>query len=602
MKGKNYDPKNFKCKKHPNQDCSFYCKDDKVFFCVLCVGDHQPHKFLTIPQMEEEIKSKLDDMKKNMIEKQGILKPLEKRFEDQISRWKAKQGEKTQFYGLLSSRIELETGKCASQAIENINGIQKEIANTKNIIYKTIDMIKVTIESNKECQKRAFKSYEEEQKDHYIVLNEYVKKIERPQKTEDVNQQKFDNYVLQYGMYKSEVNSLKERITAAENEASEKGNAENRIALFLGTFSPETTRKVGILYSPALVGYLNPLGRDALLYDFTQMKSYKKPVFQKHIHIDGEQGVYVPKKLDSLETMCIHYGYDSVMYDSRMFFMGGSVDLTKNSDETYEYLYDREVVYDRAKLLEARKDHACCILNGILYCVGGDGNEGLIKTTESLNVSNYKYVEAKNWKNEKGQLNEAKSQMVLSVMEASGNIYCFGGELEEDLTNLIERAHPNKNNLLDFWEKIPYVNDKEALPKVHSPGIIHLRIQMTPKGYLEEFLFIGGINSIEVDMESKFVSKDIYVVIILDGKAKAKKLDITLEQPDYFAQRKPYVKFMNIEQKGEEQIKGGISQILEYAYIIGNYVVYKFFTQIKGKDIDIKLEQVAEEQFNPFSE
>ena len=192
--------------------------------------------------------------------------------------------------------------------------------------------------------------------------------------------------------------------------------------------------------------------------------------------------------------------------------------------------------------------------------------------------------------------------MVLSVMEASGNIYCFDGELEEDLTNLIERAHPNKNNLLDFWEKIPYVNDKEALPKVHSPGIIPLRIQMTPKGYLEEFLFIGGINSIEVDMESKFVSKDIYVVIILDGKAKAKKLDITLEQPDYFAQRKPYVKFMNIEQKGEEQIKGGISQILEYAYIIGNYVVYKFFTQIKGKDIDIKLEQVAEEQFNPFSE
>ena len=67
---------------------------------------------------------------------------------------------------------------------------------------------------------------------------------------------------------------------------------------------------------------------------------------------------------------------------------------------------------------------------------------------------------------------------------------------------------------------------------------------MNEKVFLEEFFLIGGITSKTVNIESKFI-KDIYIVTIYDGKAIARKIEISLEQPDSFEQRKPYVKFKN---------------------------------------------------------
>ena len=46
--------------------------------------------------------------------------------------------------------------------------------------------------------------------------------------------------------------------------------------------------------------------------------------------------------------LCINYAYDSVFYDNRMFFMGSSVDSTGKSDDMFEYVYDKSIVFDRA--------------------------------------------------------------------------------------------------------------------------------------------------------------------------------------------------------------------------------------------------------------
>ena len=40
-----------------------------------------------------------------------------------------------------------------------------------------------------------------------------------------------------------------------------------------------------------------------MIYDLTQMRSYKKPVFQNHIHLEEQLEEYpIPKQLKSLEN------------------------------------------------------------------------------------------------------------------------------------------------------------------------------------------------------------------------------------------------------------------------------------------------------------
>lgn len=89
----------------------------------------------------------------------------------------------------------------------------------------------------------------------------------------------------------------------------------------------------------------------------------------------------------------------------------------------------------------AKREHSMCYMDPILISAGGRGKEGLLTSTEYLDISTCNMTDPNKyyqWINDKTVLlNEPKASICLCANPIKKCIYCFGGKLKTELSDKI---------------------------------------------------------------------------------------------------------------------------------------------------------------------
>ena len=580
-----------------NEPFLFLCLTDNTYFCSSEFDDHKDHIYsscnslqLKLIDMNNKILKEIDealtayDENYNFLLKENNL--IDKALTVRADFW---QKFSAKFNEFLSKRINENSTKEEKfyELIENNNAeiqkYQSEIQESSERIIEAKDQLEIALKN----------------KHTATLIKIHHNAISKPKR---------------YFIDHNEIIQIKEKLISLSDELNENSDRvqvnllmndgyslNNQFKQLLNQFSFPITNELGTEYEIPGLYLHNPFQTYINVFNFENENiSLKKINHLKEIKFlqkaqDNEfELVNEQHKVDNemLSEQGIirndlnqtNYGSSLLLFGNRIFFTGGSTRISDYSNKTFEYSLTNEITYERAELVTARREHSSCAMNGKIFVIGGLGKEGAISSVEKINLNKLIALDQYKWKETNYKLSQAKSLISICSIQKTQRIYCFGGRLDNELTNKIECLDLSPTNKGNYkWEMIKSSDCSEFQPS-HSSALIPFKIEEKEDTILEEFLLIGGVISKDVKISENFCSNEIYRISIENSMAKIKKLNEYLPHYDYFSQKTPFV---------EMKHASGLEKLV-CAYICGNKSLYKISIEMEDKIIieDIKYEKL----------